>query len=331
MSSVKQVTVFGLLGLSPETSGYGSGGTLAPATNGMLLAKEALMKIHYADMGARALAAASGAPLPRNVPSGSWAEAVLESEFKGLGSAYSVSVTPPNEIHTGLLMAGYTAAFSTTPTPQWTYTPQVPVPTYNSGTLGAYSRGQLWTLTGVYSDFEFDLAGPGEVYFKFPVKGILAADPTEVALPAITYLGNTVLPPKANSVNLAIGTWSAGAPFVRKITGKLARKIDQRVNINGSGFGGFGPGRYAMTLDIDVEAAAFATFNPYSSWRTATAQAVSFTVGAAQYNKFKFTAPQARIIEVTEGAEGATAIWTLHIECNASTPTANDDHTILIN
>lgn len=336
MSSVKQVNVFGLIGKTPEDSGYGSGvAALSTANDGWLLAKEAIMKIHYADLGERALAAGGGGPLPRNVPSGSYVEAPFESEFKGIApTAYAAGVTPPNEIHRGLLLAGHSATFSSSPTPQWTYAPVAPVPTYSSGGLQAYSRGQIWTLAGAYCDWGFTIGGPDEVHFTFPLKALMSADPTDIALPAITYAGATVLPPKATSIALAIGSWTAGSPVVRKITGKMQRVIQGRNNVNGSGYAGFGPGRHKLELDIEVESAALATYNAYSQWRAQNAGAgvnITFTVGSVQYNRFTFTAPQAKFVDVQESADGPAALWTLKFECDVSSPVNNDDYSILIN
>jgi hypothetical protein len=186
-----------------------------------------------------------------------------------------------------------------------------------------YSRGQKWPVTGVYADMGFEIDGPGLMIFEFPFMGLVSI-PTDVAVPSITY--NATQPPKAESVALAIGAWAT--PVVRKVGFKANRKASPRANINNPGHAGFSPGHRDPQLTITVEAAALATFDPYTLRDNATPQLVTFTVGATQYNKIKFTAAQAQIIEVAEERDEDTALWTLTFTCPPSNNVLNDDYSL---
>lgn len=324
MSSVKQVILYGLLAKTPETgSVYGAGVTLVAATDGVLLGREALMDIGYAELGERIAAPGSAAAMMRRAPpSGRIATFPVRMEMRGLASAYSAPVTPPDGVHTMMLISGHQGIFTTD---HWDYTPISSA--WNSAGGEGYSRGQKYVLAGLYSDFNFLLENPGIMFLEFPTSALLTADPTDVSLPAITYLPSAVIPPKAN--NIVLNIHGVTTTKVRRISGKKNQVIAPRLDINSGGHAGFAMGQRMMTVEIEIEATALATLNPYALWSAGTQlSAFTFTVGAAANNKWKFLAPAAYIVDVKEGTDGPSATWILTIVCPPTTATANDDYTI---
>jgi len=328
---------------------YASGGSLVAGTDGILMAKEALMTYDWASKGERIPAVGSGAPWLRVAPRGRVVKFPVEIEARGAGAAYSASVVPLDS-HVLLQMAGHTAAGSFAGgSEKWTYTPFSGPPPYSSGFFSAYSRGQLWPIVGAYADFAFTLEKAGIPHFLFTVDGRLDVSPTDVAVPAITY-NSTVFPPEGVGIALTIGSYTPGK--VRKIEFKKKLSIHPRLDISGPapalGHIGFGVGRRDAELIIELEedtltvAAPWSgatTLNPYEmqagGYGTLAAQPptvnIAFTVGSVQYNKWTFTAPQAFLIDVKEGKDGEAATVTLTYQLTTSTPTANDDYNIVFN
>jgi hypothetical protein len=158
--------------------------------------------------------------------------------------------------------------------------------------------------------------------FDFALMGLVGL-PSDVSVPSITYA--TVQPPKCESIGLTIGAWS---PVVRSLGFKKNVARSPRADVNSAGHRGFAMGRRAPELEIVVEAAALATFDPYTARRNATSFAVGFTVGDTQYNRIEFGAAQAQVTGVQEGEDAEAALWTLTLRCPVSGLAANDDYFI---
>src|SRR5260370_10455608 len=226
MSSKKQVLLLGLLG--KLEAAYGGGGTLATATDGILMDKEALMAYEWAFKGERMPAIARGAPFQRVAPRGRVVKFPIEIEPRGAGAAYTAAVVPLDS-HVLLQLAGHAAAGSFVGgSEKWTYTPFSGPPPWSSGFFSAYSRGQLWPVVGGYADFAFTLEKAGIPHFIFTVDGRLDTSPTDVALPAITY-NTTLFPPEAGGLALTIGSYTPGK--VRKVDFKKKQLIHPRIDI----------------------------------------------------------------------------------------------------
>jgi hypothetical protein len=318
MSAEKLITLFGLL-IKTEAS-YNAGGSLAAGVDGVLLMEPAEMSIGYVHAGERGRAPGSGGTLKRGAQSGRFGETTFKVEGRGRGAAYSASALP--EINALMRASGHGATVVVTAgVEKVTYAPVSGG--FASGVLEGYARGQKYPITGAYSDFGFAIDGPGFLVFEFATSGLLGL-PTDVAVPAITYVGAD--PPKAESIALTIGAWS---PVVRSLNFKANRRRSARANVNSAGHQGFSMGGRGPVLEITVEAPSLATFDPYTARQLATAYAVDLQVGQTQYNRIAFSAAQAQISEVSDGADEETALWTLTMPCSPTTPIANDDYQLV--
>lgn len=319
MSADKLLILYGLLAkIEPS---YNAGASLSASTDGVQLAEPAEATLSYIHDGARGNPPGNAGTLKRVAQSGGSAAISLSVEGRGLGSAYGASALP--EINALMRAAGYGATVVTTASAETvTYAPVSSG--FVSAALECYSRGQKWPMSGAYLDMGFSLDGPGLLTFNFDVMSLFTI-PTDVACPSITY--SSVLPPKGESIALAIGSWSN--PVVRKLSFKANRARSARASVNAAGHAGFSPGRRAPTFEVTVEACALSTYDPYTARKNATSAAISFLVGTAQYNKIAFAAAQAQLIDVKEESDEATGLWTLTYALATSTPVANDDHSIV--
>lgn len=322
MSSAKSVLAYGIEALTEAS--YGAGGTFAPATDGFPLAEPTPLSIGYAYDGRRHPANASAGQLTRNPPVGRSGEITVRAEPRGLNSAYN-GTTGIWELHQMMRMSGHSATFSATPTPQWTYAPRSSA--YESGAIRLFARGQQYDMTGVYADFGFVIDGPSTPIFEFASVGKVGI-PVDAALAAITYLGHKA--PVAKALTVSIG--GVATQKVRRIEFRKNAAPFPRLDINASdGHAGFGLGRRDPVLTVTIEANALATWDPYTVRENATDTNVNFTVGSTQYNRWKFTAAQAQLVNVTEDADEAAALWTLEFSLGCTVETANDDYSFLVN
>lgn len=314
-AAAKLVTVFGLLG-KVEAS-YAASTSLASATDGILLAAEAVGAISWVHKGEHAPAAWAGGVYLSAAPSGRAVKLPVKIEARGAGATYTTAVVPP-DLHTLLRCSGHAATLAAA---AYTYTP---VSTgFDSGSFAAYARGELFSINGAYADMSFAIDAGGFCVFDFTIDGLMS-DPTDVTLPTITY--NTTQPAKAESLAVAIGAWSA--PTVKKLTFKKGFVVGPRLDMNQAGHAGFACGRRKPELVITVEEPAIATFDPYAAWKAGTTEAISFTIGSAANNKMTFNAAQGQITDVKASAEGPVGTLDLTISCNMTLGGANDDYKI---
>lgn len=331
----KLVKVYGLLG--KLESSYGGGGTPSTSTDGILLEELATFKYGYAYDGARPTPPGTVGTQKRVPPTGRFADLTAKLVVAGAGAAYSASIYP--HIHVPLRIAGLDAVVVTTPgAEKWTYSPNNGAPAVMaSGVFSVYGRGQLYGLTAAYADFTYTIDGPKPPVLEVAIKG-LASLPTDVACPAITYLGGASLAPSAVNVAFTLGNFTSG--IVRKLTLKWQRKLDPRLDINSGGHGGFTPGGRAPTVEVQYETPALTgspytsalAVDPFSLFDTGASVAWSWAVGGAQYYRHNVSGPSAQLIAPPEeAADGATAITKLQLQINPSALGANDDMSWVFN
>ncbi|HEV8616186.1 MAG TPA: hypothetical protein VGU22_11905, partial [Methylomirabilota bacterium] len=244
-------------------------------------------------------------------------------------------------LHTMMLVSGHSATFSAAPTPQWTFAP-ISGPTWTSLVAEGYSRGQKWPMIGGYADWGFMVDVEQEAtYWDFPISAMLSAEPTDVAAPNITWYDGTKLPPEPGGVTVTMGLFTA--PIVSKITGAKNQNIFPRGAITSAGrLAGFGMGRARrMEVVVEFEAGVLHTsspwttaslINPYELQNQSQGVLLEFQVNpSVQYNRWKFSAPQAYCTGVEEIGNEAAALWRATFECAVSAPGAQDDYTCLVN
>lgn len=224
-------------------------------------------------------------------------------QIKGAGAAYSASVLPQGLAAMALCRAaGFTQTLTTTPgTEKVEMDPTAPNAAMGSASLELYERGEAVKLTGCYGDLEINLRNGGPGLITWNGVGILSAQPADAALPTLTYLQTTVLPPNAHGIGLNIGSFTA--PIIREVGLKFGRKFNEmRPNLNagtapGAGIAGAMWGEFDPTLHIVAEATALvgtpyhtaSGFDPYRLAADSVNFGCGFTIGSTQYNRFKVT------------------------------------------
>lgn len=275
-------------------------------------------------------AAGSLAGQKRTVPNGRYRSLSFPTLFRGLGSAYSSTDTPPLEVHRAMKGAGYTATYAASPSAQWTYTPTVFSTTPTHLTVGQYVQGDLYTMRGVQFNWTYTADGLGVPVHTFEGMGIHDAL-TEAALPSITLLASAVIPPVASGVTLTLGSYTGAT--LRKISfnnnrGNGTARIAQNA---AGGHAGFVYGARRETWEVEIERPLRSNYDPEALRDAATSFAFSVQYGSTQYNRWKHGSAQAQIVNVVPGNDGPIPTVTLTIEAHASTPSANDASYALFN
>lgn len=335
MGSPKTLTLYGLLAKEEVT--YGTAVVLAGATDGVDLIKRPSVVTDYMHQGERGgKSPASHGGRKRVGRMGRFATASIGIEPCGAGAAYAVAVLP--NVHRWLQAGGFTPTVDATPgSESVTYAPHA-VGAEKSLCAEAYERGQKYVIQGMYANTKLTFDAPGIPMFEFSAFGIQSDLPTDSAVPVITY--PTVEPPKAEAVLLTIGDWVVGN--IKNIEFNYERNISPRFLNNSTGLhGGFNVGvERKLTLKCLVEAVALDTaapwssatqYNPFASMEAGEQQAISFSVGGTQYEKFDFEANQAQLVSAPEQEDGAASTWELTYELKPSTLTANDECAIIFN
>lgn len=314
----KTTNVFGLL-VDIETA-YGDGGTPVPATHGVRLFEEATLAIGYENDGDR------GGLIGRRVrvaPSGRTGTLTARVEGKGAGAAYSATVLPEEDALLRISGHQRTDAFGVG-TENVVYAPESAPAGYESGGLKLYSRGQEYLMNGVYGTMSFSF-DTGFWVWDFELGGIVPSDPTDLALPSITY--SAVQPPQAQNITFDVG--GVTGLVVRSLNYTSSRSRQNRLDINAAtGLAGLAAGAREPQLEVVMETPVLATYNPFADWSAGTTRAISFTVGTAQYNKITWAAPQAQLIGVEEDQEDVATLVRASFLLPESSDGVNDDYTI---
>jgi hypothetical protein len=289
MSAQKLVDLFGLMVKAEAT--YKAGATMVLADDGVELfepTQMSLTPIHTGERGNNPATGATRTKAPAVAFAGEWSP---RFEFRGPGAAPSASVFA-KDIHTYLRASGHKATL--TAGTKWDYIPAASQADMVSVAAELYAREQKYVAIGCYADMELAVDQDAGVFFTFPTKGVVDADPTDVVVPAIIY--PTLVGPRA--VNLVLTVGGVALVGVQSVKLTAGRTVFVRKDLNATGHGGFGLSVTRQPrLEVLAEAAALATYNPYGDHRAATARALAFTIGTAAFNRLKFAAPNAQLVE----------------------------------
>jgi len=343
VSSSKTQNQFAFMG-KIETA-YGTPIALSAAADGILLADFADVDFSaFLNDGARGRAPGGGTR-QRVKPSGRVGTISCPFEAIGGGAAYSASVVPSPHVlfrASGLEATGSFGGGVET----WKYAPEVGPTGLEAGTFEYYEGGQKYPIAGGYGSISCSVDGPDVPRWMCDLLGI-GTTPTDAALPTISggYPPASRLPPKAESVALTLGLFTAGA--VRGFEFDYSRSHDAaRKNINSGGHAGYTPGGHSPTMKITVEQVALATVSPWSTSTTLNPYALkddgqlivcSLAVGALQYNRWKIyagasaAALQAQVVDVQDAYDGPTRLWEITVEFKPSSLTLVDSFQIEFN
>ena len=286
--------------------------------------------IEYVFDGSVGRAAGNLAPQRRTTPNGRFRQGQFQCLPKGLGTTYSVSAMPPNEVHRWLKGAGYDATYSATPTQQWSYTPTPATTPATHLTVRQFMQGSQYDQAGVQADFSYETQGLGVPIFTFDWRGIASA-PADQSLPALTIGAASVIPPVASAVIMSLN--AVTTLTVRRVAFRRNRQTDTaRVAQNlAGGHAGFIAGGFSPEWEIEVERPARALFDPEALHASATSIAFSVQFGATQFNRWTHSTAQGQVVNVQPGAEGGLATVVLTVRGHSSTPSANDAELLVFN
>lgn len=243
--------------------------------------------------------------------------------------AYSAAPAGMPEIHAYMIAAGYAATVVLTGgTESYTYKPAA------ISLLGAteyyYVDGKLYKILGAKADIDFSLDAGGPLIASLKRTGLYQA-PTDAAVPTIVSSSyGTAVPPVADSLALTIAGFAAG--IIRSFKMGTGNQIAQRANANA--VGGLSTHRIRsrkFSWEIVLEDELVATKDFENLQLTNAVNALSFTLGATQYNKLTWTAPNARIEDVAKSDDNGTQLIKISGGLYDSTPAANDAASFLYN
>jgi hypothetical protein len=330
MTSYANVESLGLLVKKEST--YGTPNVPSAVTDGVQLADVPNDEEGYLYGGPRADQQAGLnklQELPRNGRYVDLSNILLE--VKGSGAAYSASVKPNCNISALMQAGGFDETVVTTGgSESVAYTPTAVTGAMASLTAELYARGEKWPLAGMYTDHVFRMKDGGPAFFEFSGRGLVSADPTAVALPAITPIQNTVLPPNCTGITFNLGSFLLG--IVREIEISVKRTFNtERVNLNAaSGIAGFMWGPFDPTIRMVLETTTlvgspFHTaggIDPYRLFKDAVNPSCAFQVGTTQYNRMKIILANGIYLTSApkKSKNGSSALWELECAPRAISP-----------
>lgn len=316
MSSNKTLNRYGLLAVDEIT--YGT--FVAPVvTDGILPIEIPDVDFPYIHDGSRGRSP-TGGMLSSVGLTGRGASLDFDTHMILPGVAYAVLVE--GNLGRMLRYSGFQATTDfTVSAEKYTYDPENGG--FDSGSFRVHREGEQWDIAGGYGSFSIAAEGPVVPVWSFSVLGRGNALPTDVTLPAITYINGSREPPKATNISLVIGAYTTAV--VRGFEFSLNRDMSPRADDNAAGHAGFTPGTIDdPRLVVTVEADALATFNPKSIAELGTTQAVSLVIGTAQYDRWKLNMTTSELVEVRKADDGPTALWELEFIGKVSAPGQQD-------
>lgn len=329
MTAPKVIHHFGLLAKSEAA--YNTFNAPAAGTDGLAIIEPPEWEIDYADQGEReGRAPATTGGLKRVAKSGRFARLPIVMNPAGYGAAYSAANLP--NVDRVLRAAGYAITTDlTVGSEKHTYLTADQTGTPYSLSLEAYDSGERAQIAGSFvEELVWEIVNGRLPKLTAQTVGTMAALPTDVALPAITYgTAQARVGAKANGLGLTLG--GIVPTKVRQCTitdtiGAEARLLD---NTNG-GHGGFvRPASRTVKINFTIEALALATMNPYNIADLATASAFLLQVGSVQYDRLKLQADNLQIDNVQRAAEGAARVWEIEATAKPSSLTAYDSFRVL--
>jgi len=325
----------------PEAT-YGTAPAIDPATNGIRLYQPAGVKVGYSYEGKRqGKSPGTYAQVPRVGAEGRMADLEWKCEAAGAGEAYSATKLPL--AHLALLACGMKAVIVTTVGSETvTYTPGDDAD-FVSLASESYEDGQLFAVQGILGDSLEISATLGQIaLFDAKLKGIMAATPTDAAIPG-TFAYNATIGPKATQMALQFGTGTPFAPTrVDKFSLKSKLGLTERYYDNANGrHGGFFFGEQRQwSLEVDIEAPPLKAATPYydatslGAWllhELGDQFPIALTIGSAQYKQFSIAGATAQMAAPARDKKGAVACIKLSLDLMPSSETTNDEVSIVYN
>lgn len=253
-------------------------------------------------------------------PLGRFYTGTLRSYLRGQGTAYTSSAVKLSDVgfHDMLSACGFTPAVVTTGgSEEWIWALASASDTLTSVSMNLRLRGELHQLAGVYANLRIIADGPGTPVFEFPFVGTSYQGPQDATYASVnpTWVNPTLKSPTTPATLTISGTGNTlkvrSWRFDLGRTGFDTPRPMAAWSASHAGFAGWGT--FAPTLEVECEATATSTYNPWSILAAATDQATfTLSVGSTQYNKWLLTFNAAHILREPELlADGPRALWRL--------------------
>lgn len=251
-------------------------------------------------------------------PSGRFGKVTLSVALKGAGVAYAAAVRPELDVLLRICGLGATVT-AAVGTEKIEYAPIDSA--HESATLYAYSAGTLYKMVGCRGRITGVSLTAGQISrVSIEVMGLVAGNPTDVALPAITYPRKAVKPPvlaaaaallNAIGVNYKSANWEQNLELAARPRGNAA-----------DGHAGYEVADYDPQFTIQVESPDKSVFNPWALEAAATEFPWELVTGGVQYNRAKIAGGNGQIIRVPGEEDSNLAMLGLRVRClhGAATP-----------
>jgi len=155
-----------------------------------------------------------------------------------------------------------------------------------SVTIYFYQHNICHKVTGCRGTFSLEGKAAEYGKIKFEFTGIYAG-PVDENIPAATF--NATLPPKLVSASFALGAYAA---IIENFKVDLGNEIAKRPSVNAAtGILSYFIKERSVTGEIDPEAVALSTWNPWNLWANSTSGAITITFGSAAGNKCVVSGP----------------------------------------
>jgi hypothetical protein len=147
--------------------------------------------------------------------------------------------------------------------------------------VGCRGTWSLESKAGEYGKIKFEMTG-------------LYVGPVDENIPTGTY--QSTLPPRLLSASFALGAYSA---IIEAFKVDIGNEIGRRPSANAStGILSYFVRERAVKGEIDPEAVALATWNPFTLWSGSTLAAITITFGSAAGNRCVITGPKVMLDSV---------------------------------
>lgn len=154
-----------------------------------------------------------------------------------------------------------------------------------------WSMGKLFKLVGAVATMKYSADAAKRGLMTFDITGRLVSDPTETALPALTF--SAVLPPLFHSAAATLGAWTSADPdplIIKSVAIDLQNTITDRPSAGATdGLIGYAVTDRKTTANWTIETPALATFDPFALSKAAgTSQPTStHQIGTVVGNRMK--------------------------------------------
>lgn len=224
--------------------------------------------------------------------------------IRGAGTAYSMSNLP--EASALLRACAHSETVDATSGSE-TVTYEPVDEGHESVTLYAYSAGKLYKLLGCRGVVTWPLTAGNVSRLHFEFSGLLPDDPTEVALPSITYSG--ALPQVAKAMTVSIGSFTPVVESGEFSSGGAVQRLDDASATDAVEAFAISAQDPSYTLQVPTETVS--TFDPHDVSQGATAQTIDQDLGDTQYNRLKLDSSEAYLDAPQHVETNGFASWTL--------------------